>query len=197
MTDERLEADEAISPDAEIELAEALRAAYAPVSLDPARGELLIEQAIEDPLRAPTDEEIRESERLREALESGADHPDARLARALATALAPPDEHDPARLAQLSYRALEVGHRRAFGNVVYVVFGVAAGVVALAASVALVVRPTPDAVAEPVLRVSRSTAPMFREPFDTRSTSARVDRIATARERDLRANRYALWGVSR
>ena len=29
----------------------------------------------------------------------------------------------------------------------------------------------------------------------TGGTSARVDRIASARERELRANRYAAWGV--
>jgi hypothetical protein len=198
MTDERLEADERISPDDEPELAEALRAAHAPRSLDPARSELLVEQALEDPLRAPTEEEIRESARLREALESGGDHPDVRLARALATALAPPEQHDPARFAQLASRAIESRQRAAAGgNVIHVVFGVAAGVVALAAAIAIVVRPSSDAAPEPVLRVSRSTAPMFREPFDTRRTSARVDRIALARERDLRANRYALWGVSR
>lgn len=197
MTDDRLDVDERLEPDVEARLAEALRAAYAPAELDPALNELFIEQALEDPLAPATDDEVAASERLRDALEAGTPHADADLARALAAAVRASEDPglDAGRAEELSARALE----RKKSNVIYVAFGVVAGAIALAASVALVLatdRRTP-AAAEPVLAVSRSTAPLFNEPFETASTSARVDRIAAARERDLRNNRYALWGVSR
>jgi hypothetical protein len=41
---------------------------------------------------------------------------------------------------------------------------------------------------------SRSTAPLFRVGSEG-ATSSRIDRIASARSRDLRDNRYAQWGV--
>jgi hypothetical protein len=41
----------------------------------------------------------------------------------------------------------------------------------------------------------RSTAPLFHEPFNAATASARVDRIALARSDDLRENMYAQWGV--
>jgi len=47
----------------------------------------------------------------------------------------------------------------------------------------------------PLVQV-RSTQPLFKEPFAaTGGTSARIDRIASAREADLRANQFARWGV--
>jgi hypothetical protein len=195
MTDDRLDVDERLEPDEEMRLAEALRAAYEPAELDPALNELFIEQALEDPLAPATDDEVAASERLRDALEAGTPHADADLARALAAAVRASETALDARRAEaLSARAVD----RKRGNVIYVAFGVVAGAVALAASVALVLSSDGRApAAEPVLAVSRSTAPLFTEPFETASTSARVDRIAAARERDLRNNRYALWGVSR
>ena len=44
------------------------------------------------------------------------------------------------------------------------------------------------------LALSRSTATLFSEHFETADTTQRVDRIASARERDLRHNRFATWG---
>ena len=41
---------------------------------------------------------------------------------------------------------------------------------------------------------SRSTATLF-ESASVGAPSARIDRIASVRARDLRANRYAEWGV--
>ena len=42
----------------------------------------------------------------------------------------------------------------------------------------------------------RSTDELFPAPFPKEQlTSQRIDRIAEARSRDLRANRYAKWGV--
>ena len=49
--------------------------------------------------------------------------------------------------------------------------------------------------AVPVLAQSRSTNELFAEPFTEGQASARMDRIAEQRARELRDNRYALWGV--
>jgi len=185
----------------EEELARALRAAFAPGQLDPAVNEALIAAALEDPLAPPSDEEIAESERLRDALEGRGSHASADLARALRAAAAPPAlrELDAERVAE---RVLgkRVSRRR---KVLIVAFGtVATTTVALAASWFLVISPALDggrgtelAAQAEALAVSRSTAGMFSEKFEPGATTARVDRIALARSRDLRSNRYALWGV--
>jgi hypothetical protein len=38
---------------------------------------------------------------------------------------------------------------------------------------------------------SRSTQPLFKQPFKPGDAAARIDRIAMARERDYRENRFA------
>lgn len=201
--DDRVSAVDLLAPEVEEELAQALRAAWAPDELDAGLNEALIAQALEDPFAEASPDEIAESGRLRAALEGDGDHPDAALARALAAALAP-GELDPARAEQLGRKALPSSPpapRR--GAVIYVAFGAAAAVAALAASVAMVVgrldaqAPSAAEVAARAqeLAVSRSTAPMFQGKFDAADTTARIDRIALARARDLRSNRYALWGV--
>jgi hypothetical protein len=59
-------------------------------------------------------------------------------------------------------------------------------------------RDTPAAaVAPPRLEVSRSTAALFSERFAPGHATERIDRIAVARERELRKNRFASWGVQR
>jgi hypothetical protein len=188
-----------LDPEIEQALAGALRAAWSPGELSPARNDELVAMALEDPLAAATDEELIESERLRRALEGDGRHRDADLARALALATRP-EAAPSGRIEPLAARAL----RRRPGNVVFVVFGAAAAAVALAASVLLVVRPAEQrasAAATPAsaprYEVSRSTAPLFSERFDTRQTTERIDRIASARARDLRHNRFATWGVER
>jgi hypothetical protein len=90
------------------------------------------------------------------------------------------------------------------GRVVYYRFGAAASLLAAAAAVLLAVHPrgAPDsgrasasAEAPPLaLLQSRSTASMF-PPDSAGAASDRIDRIATYRARELRDNRYALWGV--
>lgn len=208
-----------LDAEAEHELAEALRSAWAPEELDPDVNERLIELALEDPLAPANDEEVAESERLRAALESGAAHPDADLARALRAAADPDtlDSADASRLADdaISERAPRSSAPARRSNVVYVAFGATAAVAALAAAVALVIRPAPDrepaAVAAKAadreapgsaVAVSRSTAELFAAELDVGDaasrvgrTSERVDRIAMARGRDLRQNRYASWGL--
>ena len=74
----------------------------------------------------------------------------------------------------------------------------------MAAAVLLAVRPgaqlgagAPNAVVDlPALALaqSRSTAALI-EPDLAGAPSARIDRIATHRARELRDNRYALWGI--
>jgi len=147
----------------------------------------------------PSDEELAEAEKLRDALEDPASaHPDAELARALTAAWSPRD------LAPREHRALvdralvrrdQERHRR---RVVRVSFGASAAL-ALAACVALVVwsgkRP-PSESRTTALAVSRSTQPLFATTFaPVGGETARIDRIALAREADLRENEFAKWGV--
>jgi hypothetical protein len=56
----------------------------------------------------------------------------------------------------------------------------------------------PTAAAAPAALIrSRSTDDLFEpaEKFEVGHTSARIDRIASARSSDLRRNRFAAWGV--
>lgn len=179
-----------LEPREEAALAEALRRAYAPRELDPTRHAEILRAALEDPFAPATEDELRESERLRQALEHGDDaHPDASLARALASALRP---------AELPRAAAERAVQRVKPrgpNVVYVTFG-ALALAAAAAFALFVARPGGDATpANAALVPSRTTEPLFHEAFVTGASSERIDRIASARERDARENRYALWGV--
>jgi hypothetical protein len=168
-------------------LVDVLRSAFAPAEIDPRRHEALLEQALEDPLAEPSAEELAEAELLRRALDDSTEHPDAALARALKAAAAP--EPVPAAAEARALRAAK-GTRR--GSVVYVTFGVGAALAAVAASAALFLVP---AEPRPELAVSRSTAPLFGPEFATQSTTERIDRIARERARELRDNRYALWGL--
>lgn len=189
---------EPLDPSIEQALADALRAAWAPGALAAATNERLITMALEDPFAEPSEQELIESERLRRALEGHGDHPDADLARALAAA-ARPEPAPRARLEPLERTAL----RPKRSNVVFVVFGAAAAAAALAASLTLVLRPAEERAsvaaraAAPELEVSRSTSALFSERFAPGQATERIDRIATARERDLRKNLFTGWGVGR
>lgn len=181
--------------------ARALLAAWSPSELDPGVNEALIAAALEDPLAPPTEDEIAESERLRLALDGEGHHPGADLARALRAAAAP-GKLGETETAQIVEDALSTSPRIRRGNVIFVSFGAAgAAIAALAASWFLFVRPALETeggqalVPEADLAVSRSTAALFSEKFDTAETTSRVDRIVSARSRELRSNRYALWGV--
>jgi hypothetical protein len=186
-SDEERAADEA--------LGEALRSAYDPAPLDPKRHAELLEQALVDPFAPPTDEEVRESERLRQALETGDEsHADVRLLRALSAAKEPsvlsPEASEAAR-AEL-HRSTPV--RKA--NVLFVSFGAAA--LAVAAAFALLVGgglSTEPAPAAGRLLPSRTTTDLFERQFEPGETTERIDRIASARAHDLRENRYAMWGA--
>jgi hypothetical protein len=178
-----------LEPDAEAALAEALRAAVAPVSIDPARHARILALALEDPLAPPSADELRESERLRHALETGDEaHAGAALARALAAAVHP-EPLPPLRALRVAEAALP---RRA--NVVFVSFG-AVALAAAAAFAVLLAQPRLEKATTPLLARSRSTSELFHQPFEPGQASARLDRIASSRERDWRDNQYALWGL--
>ncbi|HEX7667524.1 MAG TPA: hypothetical protein VF407_23490 [Polyangiaceae bacterium] len=160
-----------------------------------------------DPDAPPSEEELAEAEKLRLALEdpsraSGA----ADLARALAVAHSP-REIDAATHDAIVAKALATKSREAAetGRVIRIAFGATAAAMAIAAGALLWVRgqaldiqnaesASLAAAAVPLVQ-ARSTAPLFKEPFDATSTSARVDRIAIARADDYRENMYARWGV--
>jgi hypothetical protein len=157
---------------------------------------------VDDPDAPPSEEELAESARLREALEDASKpHPGAELARAASLAYEP-RPIDPAEHRAIVERALVKEHARSRGQVIRVTFGVVTAVVALAAGVVAVVRFTgtgpslPRGTPPPALAVARSTQPLFTEPFaPVGGESARIDRIAMARAGDLRQNRFTKWGV--
>jgi hypothetical protein len=147
----------------------------------------------------PTEEELAAAEALREALEGRAPpDPDAELARALRLAVAPKP------LDAVTHRRLldRFAPRTSPLRSILVPF---AGLAA-AAAVALFVSNSQHRVpavapvaleAKPVtLQRSRPTSGLFDAQFPaTGETSKRVDTIAVSRERDLRGNRFAKWGV--
>jgi hypothetical protein len=195
---DRDEAGQLLDPEVEQQLAEALRAAWSVSELDPRLNEQLIAAALDDPLALPTEEEVAESERLREALEGRTRHPNADLAVALRAASVP-DELSRVAREKLEHEALP---RPSRSNVIYVAFAGATAVATLAAAAALLLgplRPAPTtaqtAGPKPSLVLSRSAAPLFKSKFETAATSARIDRIALARARDLRENRFSAWGI--
>ena len=193
------------------ELLETLEAALRPAELDDATNERLISVALEDPLAPATDEELAESERLRDALERSAPHESVATLAVLRAAFEPSDASEPlieSAVNQAVHEALRsvpppapappVLARR--GNVFFAVFGATTAALAAAALLLLFVgtasrssAPAPSLAAS--LAKPRSTTPLFSERFDTASTTARMDAIASARGRDLRDNRYASWGV--
>ncbi len=176
-------------------LATALRHAFAPSEIDPERHERLLQAALEDPFAEPSAEELVESDRLRRAFDGDGDHVDLALARALAAAHSP---QPPARAALRAASAELAPPRRA--KVLYLRFGGVATALAVAAAVLLSFGQRPKRAPEPDLQAltlaqSRSTAPLFQTAATAGAPSTRIDRIASLRERELRENRFALWGV--
>ncbi|HET7545041.1 MAG TPA: hypothetical protein VFK05_34480 [Polyangiaceae bacterium] len=178
----------------EARLAALLRNAFRPSEIDPARHERLLLAALEDPLAEPSPEELVESERLRRALEGQGDHQDLRLARALSAAFAP-ELTRPLPEPELGRKS----SGKSSGRVLYYRFGGVAAALAVAAAVLLRLSPNKSAPPAPdlatlALAQSRSTAVFFRAE-SAGAPSERIDRIASVRSRELRDNRYALWGV--
>jgi len=189
--------DPTLPPEEEAALLEALEAALRPEPLDPATAERILEIALEDPLAEPTAEELAQSERLREALATGAPHADDAVLSALRAPFASTAD-DELRLERALKRARVAPSGR--GKVVYAWFGAAGVALAAAAAIVLFVAPprqeqSPAAAMAPVLVRPHSTTDLFADRFETSGTSERIDLIASARGRDLRDNRYAAWGV--
>jgi hypothetical protein len=189
-----------LDPRVEEALIQALSAAWQPRELDAAVNEALIAAALEDPLAPPTEEELVASERLRRALEGDGHDPDADLARALRHA-GSPKPLDQLTAERVLQKTVGRSSREKRGSIIYVTFGAVTAVLAVAAAFLLFLRPALDQnqTGERALDLarSRSTAALFKSPddFETTVTTTRVDRIASSREKDLRSNRYALWGV--
>lgn len=155
---------------------------------------------IPDPDAPPTEAELATAAELRRALEREASpqagNADGALVEAVRAAL------HPAPIAEKTHRRIldKALEKSTKGKVTYLAFGGLAATAALAAAVALVVRgkaEPPSSTAERApMAVSRSAADLFPSGFPaTGGTSDRVDRIAYARARDLRENRFAAWGV--
>jgi hypothetical protein len=183
-----------LSAEEEARVLTALEAALRPGELDRAHHQRSIEAALADPCAPPTSEELVESARLREALGQGLPAADAAGLHVLRAAFDP----EPANPQQLQRALGDLGVKPRSANRVYALFGAAGLSLAVAAGLALVIGGVSTSSEPPPasqLAVPRSTTPLFSEPFATHSTSARMDRIATARTRDLRSNRFAAWGV--
>lgn len=189
------------------ELVDSLRAAWSPAEIHAQDHRAIVDDA---PSSAA---EIAAAEALRIALDvpsevTAASSTEAVLSVALKNAFAPgeldADTHRAivdealARMpaAAKSGEVVELASRRR-GNVVRITFGVVTGALALAASIVLVLtwQGSHDPNGGVALAKVRTTQPLFSEPFKTGETSARIDRIASARASDLRDNRFAKWGV--
>lgn len=196
-------ADPSIAHD-HADLARALRAAWAPAAIG--EGENM---AILDAM--PSADELATAAALRDALDAkdakggaSTETAGAQLARAMRCAYAPvgidAEEHRAlveaalAKMPARTGRVAEVIPLRRRADVVRVAIGVVTGGLALAASVMLVVTSTGTRAETPLAR-ARTTQPLFSEPFKAGDTSARIDRIASARASDFRDNRFAKWGV--
>lgn len=200
------QADEEVSPlppQEEAELLQALEAALRPTELDADVNERLLELALEDPLAPPSEEELIESARLRDALAAGTADADAGLLRALAAPFTVASADEVALERALPTSVLGPGSEAAASDdrraprrkVVYALFGAASVAAAVALFVSSSRNEAPLGAQASAYVVPRSTAPLFAERFDTGDTTARMDLIASARGRELRDNRYASWGV--
>jgi hypothetical protein len=221
-TESNADSDQPLTSAQEAELAEALCAAYRPALVDPELNEALIALALEEPLRPASEEERAESERFRRALEGHEEHPDLDLVRGLVEAHGP-DRAEADDIQALNDRALDRAlqstrlgadaSKPGKGNVIFVAFGVATALCAAAALLLVVAFPSKDSAptaANPAayspggvpghsrlepLTQSRSSEALFDAKFERDHTTERVDRIASVRARELRANRFQEWGV--
>ncbi len=201
-------------------LAAALRSAYRPEPLEDVDHDALLARALGDEGAPPTAAERRDAERLAgelEAMKGRRVAPEplsepAEIAAALRAAWAP-RSIEPLRNEALIAKALATApskRRRALP----VTMAALSSLAAVAAGVALffgqakqpeqsaptAAAPTaagPERAQAALIR-ARSTSDLFdpETPFPrSGGTSERMDRIVSARSADLRANRFAAWGV--
>jgi hypothetical protein len=144
---------------------------------------------LDDPDAPPTAEELA----MLAELGDGFDESETALASALRAAHSPVDLAGE-RNEQLIQQATSKLVRR--GQVIRVAFGAASTVLAIAAAFALVIKPSLQLTHATELARCRTTQELFDEPFPrSGGSTARLDRISSSRERDLRENRFASWGV--
>ena len=100
-----------------------------------------------------------------------------------------PEDHE-----EILARALPAAKTRSGGGrVIRVTFGVVSAL-AIAAALILYLRPAKEGATSdaPIAWArSRSTTPLFSEPWKRGESTARIDRIALAREHDFRENRFS------
>lgn len=143
----------------------------------------------DDPDAPPSAEELAAAESLRDELEDpSSKHADVELARGLRHAT------NPKPIDQLA-------HRRILDRVVprpraiWYPIGLALSAAAAVALVTMNLRPSAPASTANLIRV-HSTQQLFDAPFPVEGqTSKRMDTIVASRSRDLRANKWAKWGV--
>ena len=202
-------------------LATALLSAVAPPDLGAVDHDALIARALSGPALSgdeaqPTPAEQHASAALRAWLDDPTAPPDASVASAADLVGALRAANHPASLPELPVLRNEALIARALGRrraatprrLAPVTMAALSGLAAAAAAVALFLNPAADSPtashllsgsgAQAALIPSRSTSELFdpATPFPREGgESARIDRIATARAADLRANRYAAWGV--
>ena len=194
-------------------LASSLRAAYRPASLAESDLDAILARALGDGDAPATRLEREGAEALRAQLERGGElDGDAAIFGDLRAARRPA-ELAPARNEELIAGALARAPRAlapvsTLRRALPATIAAITGALALAAGFALLLRtqsfappaamtPSLAAVAPAALIRSRSTDDLFdpAEKFEVSHTSARIDRIASARSSDLRRNRFAVWGV--
>lgn len=205
-------------------LATALRSARSPDPLDEVDHDALLARVlgdVDDAAAPPTKAEKREAERLAgeiDAMTQRARAPSAPMSDGAETASALRAAWAPRPIEPLRNEALIAGALRSAkagrGRALSVTMVALSTLAAAAAAIALYVGgpgqlgaparqtasapATAAAAAQVALIRARSTTELFdpETPFPrTGGTSERIDRIAGARAADLRANRFAAWGV--
>jgi hypothetical protein len=179
-----LEANAPQAPDDELELVNALRAAWSPGPLDPGAHAEIVDDA-----PASVDESAAAAE----------------LANALGTAREPDvvaalrSAWNPSALSDEEHRAIVRGAIER--PKVLTLWRMQSRRIAVAATTTLALAAgvlvwlTTSSPADVPLARSRTTAPLFDGPFGEGNGSARIDRIAVARSADYRDNRFAQWGL--
>jgi hypothetical protein len=181
-----------LDPEVERELGEALGNAWSPAELDAETNERLLALALEDPLAPASAEEVAGAESLRDALEAPDGSPDEHgLAAALRHAYAPEPLSAGGELALRSHAVERAGRR----GRLFVLTGAGTALVAAAAAWAVLVSPAAEFASQPPAHFSRSSVNLFDHKFEPGRNTERVDRIAQARLRELRDNRFRRWGV--
>jgi hypothetical protein len=183
----------------------AIGSAAAPEALDPHRHAQLLNAALnpsgttqidDDPLAPPSVDEVIAAAATRKNLEDDA------LVSLLRAAFAPsalaPDSARSILSSTLTCATALTRHNPRAPSATF--WGVLAVAAAAAIWVAHATQPrlaglTSSGQSQLNLTQSRTTRSLFSDSFAHSSTSERIDRIAQVRQRELRDNRYIMWGL--